>query len=134
MHVLHSDWDAIILMDVVDFFSHELRTHFCLFVANDGLDETKSVHFGVITFNVDTEQSVVLSEPITDSHHVLRREAIKADVNVDQSTILHESFTPLPGRLGTLKLVQVVSLLKYDFFFPFQIVREDCLSNGPGSH
>lgn len=72
-----------------------------------------------------TDKSMILSESITDNHHVLCREAIEADIQVQQVVVLHKSLAPFPRGDGTLKLFDAVSEFRSDIFFFFEIVLKD---------
>ena len=68
---------------------------------------------------------MVLSQTVAYRDHVLSREAIEADVHVDEGTVLHERFTPLPGRQTALKLLVVVPLVKRHLLLFFEVVSHD---------
>ena len=96
MLVFHRHWNPFVFVNSHDF-SPPLLVLLHTFAVQVWTNEAKSVHSGAVAFNVTAKQGVILSQPITDCHHILRNEAIEAYIDVQKCQVFHESLAPLPG-------------------------------------
>lgn len=69
--------DTIVIMNAIEDIFWFARW-FCQVCA----DETEWIKFCTVALGVEAENSVILSQTITDGDHVLIREAIEADIDM----------------------------------------------------
>lgn len=127
MFVLHCYRNTIVLVDTVQLFTALALLVLCylrLFI-DRWAHEAQCVQISTITLDVTTYDRVVLAQAITYRHHILGHKAIKADVDMQQSTVLNECLAPFPSGLRTFKLFKLMSLINRDVILFLWVLRND---------
>ena len=85
------------------------------------------VNVGIVAFSMNAKQRLILSQPVSDYDHVIKREVVVTYVKMRQRSVLSQTVSPFPCRFYRLKVFKRMSMMRKNASLVFTISDFDPL-------